>query len=111
MTLSSEGACLHYYRQRSASSPVAPRLCASLSSSPSLLSSPLSLPSPPLPSPPLPLFFPLLLPSPPHQDALVHVSVVYVQADPYDAAVVHLLVVEWQGEGGVAGHPRDGALV
>jgi hypothetical protein len=31
-----------------------------------------------------------------HQDALVHVAVVHVQADPDDAAIVHLLVVEGQ---------------
>lgn len=33
---------------------------------------------------------------PAHQDALVHVSVVHIQADPNDAAVAHLLVIEWQ---------------
>lgn len=31
-----------------------------------------------------------------HQDALVHVAVVHIQADPDDAAVAHLLVVERQ---------------
>ena len=46
-----------------------------------------------------------------HQNALVQVSIVHVQADPDDAAVIHLLVVEGQGEGGVTGDPGDGALV
>lgn len=31
-----------------------------------------------------------------HQDALVHVAVVHVQADPDDAAVAHLLIVQGQ---------------
>lgn len=46
-----------------------------------------------------------------HQYALVHVPVFHVQADADDAAVVHLLVVEGQGEVGVVGHGRHGALV
>lgn len=45
-----------------------------------------------------------------HQDALVHVAVVHVQADTDDAAVAHLLVVEGQ-RGAVAADPGDGALV
>ena len=32
----------------------------------------------------------------PYHDALVHVAVVHIQADPDDAAVAHLLVVERQ---------------
>lgn len=46
-----------------------------------------------------------------HQDALVHVAVFHVQTDADDAAVVHLLVVERQGEVGVVGHGRHRALV
>lgn len=39
---------------------------------------------------------PIRTPATTHQDALVHVAVVHIQADPDDAAVAHLLVVEWQ---------------
>lgn len=46
-----------------------------------------------------------------HQNALVHVSVVHVQTDSDDAAVVHLLVIERQRERGVAGHTGHRALV
>lgn len=46
-----------------------------------------------------------------NQDALVHVAVVHGQADADDAAVVDLLVVEGQREGGVAGDAGDRALV
>lgn len=45
------------------------------------------------------------------QDALVHVAVLHVQADPDDAAVVHLLVVQWQRQRRVVGHGRHRALV
>lgn len=47
---------------------------------------------------------------PTHQDALVQVAVVHVQADPDDAGVAHLLVVERQRRA-VAADPRDRALV
>lgn len=46
-----------------------------------------------------------------HQDALVHVAVLHVQADPDDAAVIHLLVVQRQRQGGVVGHCRHRAFV
>lgn len=46
-----------------------------------------------------------------HQDALVHVSVLHVQADPDDAAVVHLLVVQRQRQSRVVRHRRHRAFV
>lgn len=46
-----------------------------------------------------------------HQDALVHVPVVRVKADSDDAAVVHLLVVQRQGERRVVRDARDRAFV
>lgn len=46
-----------------------------------------------------------------HQDALVHVAVLHVQADPDDATVVHLLVVQWQRQSRVVRHRRHRAFV
>lgn len=46
-----------------------------------------------------------------HQDALVHVAVVRVEADSDDAAVVHLLVVQRQGERRVVRDARDRPFV
>lgn len=46
-----------------------------------------------------------------HQDALVHVAVLHVQADPDDAAVVHLLVVQRQRQSRVVRHRRHRAFV
>lgn len=48
---------------------------------------------------------------PTYQDAFVHVSVLHVETDPDDAAVVDLLVVQRQWQGRVVGHGRDGAFV
>lgn len=46
-----------------------------------------------------------------HQDALVHVAVLHIQADPDDAAVVHLLVVQRQRQSRVIWHRRHWAFV
>lgn len=46
-----------------------------------------------------------------HQDALVHVAILHVQADPDDAAVVHLLVVQRQRQSRVVRHRRHRAFV
>lgn len=46
-----------------------------------------------------------------HQDALIHVPVLHVQADPDDAAVVHLLVVQRQRQSRVVRHRRHRAFV
>ncbi len=45
------------------------------------------------------------------QDALVHVAVLHVQADPDDAAVVDLLVVQRQRQSRVVWHRRHWAFV
>lgn len=49
--------------------------------------------------------------SPTHQDTLVHVAVVRVKTDSDDAAVVRLLVVQWQGERRVVRDTRDRPFV
>lgn len=53
----------------------------------------------------------LIRKQPTYQDAFVHVSVLHVETDPDDAAVVNLLVIQRQWQGRVVGHGRDGAFV
>lgn len=45
------------------------------------------------------------------QDAFVHVAIVRVKADSDDAAVIHLLVVQRQGERRVVRDTRDRPFV